>query len=228
MPGRPTRWPRRSYCLIAGESDGLPGVTIDRFGNFFRCCSCSAQARRIPAPPSSAPRRTCSRTAPFTIAARCRRRAKEGLELAQGPVVANRPRRWLPDLPSTAVDEAANSRYPGRAQDRYYLDPQRDQPPRHPPYVADKRVLNCFSSHRRFAVSALDGGCRQSHSAWNTLRRRSDRCPPERGDQRTGSVQSGVCARRRVQTAAQIPRSERNLDVERGWIRRSSWKIKAS
>lgn len=24
-----------SYRLIAGESDGLPGVTIDRFGNFF-------------------------------------------------------------------------------------------------------------------------------------------------------------------------------------------------
>ena len=27
-----------SYRLIAGESDGLPGVTIDRFGN-FRFCS---------------------------------------------------------------------------------------------------------------------------------------------------------------------------------------------
>jgi 23S rRNA (cytosine1962-C5)-methyltransferase len=24
-----------SYRLIAGESDGLPGVTIDRFGNFL-------------------------------------------------------------------------------------------------------------------------------------------------------------------------------------------------
>lgn len=24
-----------SYRLIAGESDGLPGITIDRFGNFL-------------------------------------------------------------------------------------------------------------------------------------------------------------------------------------------------
>ena len=38
-----------SYRLIAGESDGLPGVTIDRFGN-FRCCNSSAQGRSISVP----------------------------------------------------------------------------------------------------------------------------------------------------------------------------------
>ncbi|STV92097.1 putative SAM-dependent methyltransferase [Klebsiella michiganensis] len=37
-----------SYRLIAGESDGLPGVTIDRFGDFF--CTAAAERRcRIPA-----------------------------------------------------------------------------------------------------------------------------------------------------------------------------------
>ena len=46
-----------SYRLIAGESDGMPGVTIDRFGNFLycNCCQpvpninallCSARSRR--------------------------------------------------------------------------------------------------------------------------------------------------------------------------------------
>ncbi len=37
-----------SYRLIAGESDGLPGVTIDRFGNFF-VLQTAQRRRRIPA-----------------------------------------------------------------------------------------------------------------------------------------------------------------------------------
>lgn len=38
-----------SYRLIAGESDGLHGVTIDRFGHFW-CCNCSAPGPNINAP----------------------------------------------------------------------------------------------------------------------------------------------------------------------------------
>ncbi|HBU0449032.1 TPA: 23S rRNA (cytosine(1962)-C(5))-methyltransferase RlmI, partial [Klebsiella pneumoniae] len=42
----------------------------------------------------------------------------------------------------------------------YYLD-QRDSRLATRRYVADKRVLNCFSYTGGFAVSALMGGCRQ-------------------------------------------------------------------
>lgn len=42
----------------------------------------------------------------------------------------------------------------------YYLD-QRDSRTATRRYVADKRVLNCFSYTGGFAVSALMGNCRQ-------------------------------------------------------------------
>lgn len=53
----------------------------------------------------------------------------------------------------------------------YYLD-QRDSRTATRRYVADKRVLNCFSYTGGFAVSALMGGCRGS-PAWIPLGRRS-------------------------------------------------------
>jgi 23S rRNA (cytosine1962-C5)-methyltransferase len=52
----------------------------------------------------------------------------------------------------------------------YYLD-QRDSRLATRRYVADKRVLNCFSYTGGFAVSALMGGCRRS-PAWIPRRRR--------------------------------------------------------
>jgi 23S rRNA (cytosine1962-C5)-methyltransferase len=60
-----------SYRLIAGESDGLPGVTIDRFGNFLVLQLLSAGAEYQRAAMISRCRR-CSRNAPFTIAAMLR------------------------------------------------------------------------------------------------------------------------------------------------------------
>ncbi len=154
-----------SYRLIAGESDGLPGVTIDRFGN-FSCCSCSAQAPNTSAPPSSAPCRTCSRTAPFTIAAMspC---VKEGLELAG--VGGGRTAPALLPITEHGMKLLVDIR--GGHKTGYYLD-QRDSRPATRRYVADKRVLNCFSYTGGFAVSALMGGCRRS-PAWIPRRRRS-------------------------------------------------------
>lgn len=55
--------------------------------------------------------------------------------------------------------EAAGG-YRGGHKTGYYLD-QRDSRLATRQYVADKRVLNCFSYTGGFAVSALMGGCAQ-------------------------------------------------------------------
>ena len=75
-----------SYRLIAGESDGLPGVTIDRFGNFFVLQLLSAGAEYQRAAIISALQTLfpdCAIYDRSDVAVR----KKEGLELAQGPVI---------------------------------------------------------------------------------------------------------------------------------------------
>ncbi len=75
-----------SYRLIAGESDGLPGVTIDRFGNFFVLQLLSAGAEYQRAAIISALQNLfpdCAIYDRSDVAVR----KKEGLELAQGPVI---------------------------------------------------------------------------------------------------------------------------------------------
>lgn len=89
-----------SYRLIAGESDGLPGVTIDRFGNFFVLQLLSAGAEYQRAAIISALQNLfpdCAIYDRSDVAVR----KKEGLELAQGPVVGELPRRCCRS-PSTA------------------------------------------------------------------------------------------------------------------------------
>jgi 23S rRNA (cytosine1962-C5)-methyltransferase len=145
-----------SYRLIAGESDGLPGVTIDRFGNFLvqQLLSAGAEYQRaaiISALQTLFPQ--CSIYDRSDVAVR----KKEGLELAQGPVVGELPPDLLP------IEENGMKLYvdiQAGHKTGYYLD-QRDSRLATRRYVADKRVLNCFSYTGGFAVSALMGNCRQ-------------------------------------------------------------------
>lgn len=145
-----------SYRLIAGESDGLPGVTIDRFGNFLvlQLLSAGAEYQR-PALVSAlqALYPECAIYDRSDVAVR----KKEGMELAQGPVSGELP----PDL--LAIEEHGMKLLvdiKGGHKTGYYLD-QRDSRFATRRYVEDKRVLNCFSYTGGFAVSALMGGCRQ-------------------------------------------------------------------
>lgn len=145
-----------SYRLIAGESDGLPGVTIDRFGNFLvlQLLSAGAEYQR-PALVSALQARypECSIYDRSDVAVR----KKEGMELAQGPVSGELP----PDL--LAIEEHGMKLLvdiKGGHKTGYYLD-QRDSRFATRRYVEGKRVLNCFSYTGGFAVSALMGGCRQ-------------------------------------------------------------------
>ncbi|MDU6922871.1 23S rRNA (cytosine(1962)-C(5))-methyltransferase RlmI [Franconibacter helveticus] len=145
-----------SYRLIAGESDGMPGVTIDRFGNFLvlQLLSAGAEYHR-PALVSAlqALYPDCSIYDRSDVAVR----KKEGLELAQGPVSGDLPPALLPieEHGMKLLVDIQNGHKTG-----YYLD-QRDSRFATRRYVAQKRVLNCFSYTGGFAVSALMGGCSQ-------------------------------------------------------------------
>lgn len=66
-----------SYRLIAGESDGLPGITIDRFGNFLVLQLLSAGAEYQRAALISA-LQTLYLNVLFTIAATSRYVKKKG------------------------------------------------------------------------------------------------------------------------------------------------------
>ncbi|MTD40485.1 23S rRNA (cytosine(1962)-C(5))-methyltransferase RlmI [Erwinia sp. CPCC 100877] len=145
-----------SYRLIAGESDGLPGVTIDRFGNFLvlQLLSAGAEYQR-PALVSALQSRypDCSIYDRSDVAVR----KKEGMALTQGPVCGELP----PDL-LTIEEHGMKLLVDIKTGHKtgYYLD-QRDSRFATRRYVKDKRVLNCFSYTGGFAVSALLGGCRE-------------------------------------------------------------------
>ena len=145
-----------SYRLIAGESDGLPGVTIDRFGAYLvlQLLSAGAEYQR---PALVAALQQCYPECAIYDRSDVAVRKKEGLELAQGPVSGELPPDLLP------IEEHGMKLLvdiTGGHKTGYYLD-QRDSRLATRRYVKDQRVLNCFSYTGGFAVSALMGGCRQ-------------------------------------------------------------------
>lgn len=82
------------YRLIAGESDGMPGITIDRFQNFLVLQLLSAGAEYQRAPLLSALQHCypdCAIYDRSDVAVR-----KEGLPLTQGPVLGDLPPALLP------------------------------------------------------------------------------------------------------------------------------------
>jgi len=145
-----------SYRLIAGESDGLPGITIDRFGQFLvlQLLSAGAEYQRpvlVSALQKLYPE--CSIYDRSDVAVR----KKEGLPLTQGLVCGELP----PELLS--IEEHGMKLWvdiKSGHKTGYYLD-QRDSRFASRRYAQDKRVLNCFSYTGGFAVSALLGNCRE-------------------------------------------------------------------
>ncbi|SEA38811.1 class I SAM-dependent methyltransferase [Alkalimonas amylolytica] len=141
------------YRLIAAESDGLPGIIIDRFADVLVCqlLSAGAEANRkhlLGALKALYP--TCSIYDRSDVEVR----KKEGLELKSG---------WLHQpLESTEVTirehgmtvlvDVAEGHKTG-----FYLD-QRANRLRLRQLAAGKSVLNCFSYTGTFGVAALLGG----------------------------------------------------------------------
>lgn len=145
-----------SYRLIAGESDGLPGITIDRFSHFLvlQLLSAGADYQRpalVAALQKLYP--DCSIYERSDVAVR----KKEGLALTQGSISGDIPPALLP------IEEHGMKLLVDIQQGHktgYYLD-QRDSRFATRSYVANKRVLNCFSYTGGFAISALMGNCCQ-------------------------------------------------------------------
>ncbi|BEN39302.1 23S rRNA (cytosine(1962)-C(5))-methyltransferase RlmI [Serratia nevei] len=144
------------YRLIAGESDGLPGITIDRFQNFLvlQLLSAGAEYQR---PALLSALQHCYPECSIYDRSDVAVRKKEGLPLAQGPVLGDLPPELLPitEHGMKLLVDIQQGHKTG-----FYLD-QRDSRLAARNYSAGCRVLNCFSYTGAFAVSALMGGCAQ-------------------------------------------------------------------
>lgn len=142
------------YRLIAGESDCLPGITIDRFQNFLvlQLLSAGAEYQRAPL---IAALQHCYPECAIWDRSDVAVRKKEGLELTQGHVVGDEPPALLPiqEHGMSLLVDIKEGHKTG-----FYLD-QRDSRLAARNYAAGRNVLNCFSYTGAFAVSALMGGC---------------------------------------------------------------------
>lgn len=143
-----------SYRLIAGESDGLPGITIDRFQNYLVLQLLSAGAEYQRAPLLAALQK-CYPECAIWDRSDVAVRKKEGLELTQGHVLGEEPPALLPiqEHGMSLLVDIKEGHKTG-----FYLD-QRDSRLAARNYAAGRKVLNCFSYTGAFAVSALMGGC---------------------------------------------------------------------
>ena len=142
------------YRLIAGESDGLPGITIDRFHNFLvlQLLSAGAEYQRAPL---IAALQHCYPECAIWDRSDVAVRKKEGLEMVQGHVLGDEPPALLPiqEHGMSLLVDIKEGHKTG-----FYLD-QRDSRLAARNYAAGRDVLNCFSYTGAFAVSALMGGC---------------------------------------------------------------------
>ncbi|CAH1547150.1 23S rRNA m(5)C1962 methyltransferase [Vibrio rotiferianus] len=144
------------YRLIAAESDGMPGVTIDRYQNFFVCQLLSAGAEYnkqaiVDALVECFP--DCNVYERSDVAVR----KKEGLKETTGVLHGEEP-------PKSVVIEENGVKISvdivGGHKTGFYLD-QRDSRQQAMKYVKDKEVLNCFSYTGGFGLYALKGGAKR-------------------------------------------------------------------
>lgn len=145
-----------SYRLIAGESDGLPGVTIDKFSDYLvvQLLSAGAEYQR---PAIITALQNCFPECSIYDRSDVSVRKKEGLPLSHGLISGQQPPALLPISEhgmKLLVDIKAGHKT------GYYLD-QRDSRFALRRYSENARVLNCFSYTGGFAVSALMGGCQE-------------------------------------------------------------------
>lgn len=144
------------YRLIAAESDGLPGITIDRYQNFLVCqlLSAGAEAQRdnlVEALKTCYPECNIYERSDVSV------RKKEGLKQRTGVLHGEEP-------PESVVIEENGVKISVDIikghKTGFYLD-QRDSRERSVKYVKDKKVLNCFSYTGGFGLYALKGGAKK-------------------------------------------------------------------
>ncbi|OLQ94034.1 23S rRNA methyltransferase [Vibrio ponticus] len=144
------------YRLIAAESDGLPGITIDKYQDFLVCQLLSAGAEYqkqnlVDALIEVFPNANVYERSDVAV------RKKEGLEETTGVLHGEMP-------PKSVVIEENGVKISvdivGGHKTGFYLD-QRDSRQQSMKYVKDKEVLNCFSYTGGFGLYALKGGAKR-------------------------------------------------------------------
>ncbi len=153
-----------AYRLVNAESDGLPGLVIDRYGDFLVCQFLTAGAEFWKAEivalaqelagtggGPSGPVRGIYERSDVDV------RAKEGLALSAGCLAGEAP----PDL--TVINEHGcrfGVEIPHGHKTGFYLD-QRENRRLLAEYAAGADLLNCFAYTGSFGVWALAGGARR-------------------------------------------------------------------
>ncbi|KJZ02878.1 class I SAM-dependent methyltransferase [Pseudoalteromonas piscicida] len=142
------------FRLCAAESDGLPGVTIDKFDNYLVCQLLSAGAERhkgeiVMALQSLFPDCHVYERSDVDV------RKKEGLDKITGPLAGD-----APTAPVLISENGLKIEVDiiGGHKTGFYLD-QRDSRAALERFVKDQEVLNCFCYTGTFGLYALRGGC---------------------------------------------------------------------
>ncbi|QUI63183.1 methyltransferase domain-containing protein [Pseudoalteromonas sp. A22] len=142
------------FRLCAAESDGLPGVTIDKFDNYLVCQLLSAGAERhkgeiVMALQSLFPDCHVYERSDVDV------RKKEGLDKITGPLAGD-----APTAPVLISENGLKIEVDiiGGHKTGFYLD-QRDSRAALERFVKEKEVLNCFCYTGTFGLYALRGGC---------------------------------------------------------------------
>jgi len=143
-----------SACrLVDAESDGLPGLIIDRYNNFLVLEVLSAGAEYHLGEITGALRKLFPEDSIYERSD-VEVRTKEGLELRKGVIYGDLPPEEL------AITENGGMKILVNIQDGhktgYYLD-QRDNRAALAKYCNGKSVLNCFSYTGGFSLYALKG-----------------------------------------------------------------------
>ncbi|WP_394176080.1 class I SAM-dependent methyltransferase [Thalassotalea litorea] len=145
------------YRLIAGESDGLPGVTIDVYGSIISCqlLSAGAEFNRhliLKALETLFPDHSIYDRSDVEV------RKKEGLELTKGWIKS--PADDSPVATITEHDVQIQVNVDTGHKTGFYLD-QRDSRVAAGRYAKDKTILNCFSYTGTFSLHCAKHGAKK-------------------------------------------------------------------
>ncbi|GAA5217679.1 class I SAM-dependent rRNA methyltransferase [Corallincola platygyrae] len=147
------------YRLVAAESDGLPGITIDKYADTLVCQLLSAGADRwrkviVDALLSQFPDHNIFERSDVSV------REKEGLEQTVGVLHGNEPDSVV------AIEENGLKLIvdiQGGHKTGYYLD-QRDNRAFSAKFANGREVLNCFSYTGGFGTYALKAGAEKVYN----------------------------------------------------------------
>jgi len=148
-----------AYRLVHAESDDLPGVVVDRYGDFLVMQFLTAGAERW--------RDTIARVF-REVTGICNIYERSDADVRQLEGLGTRCGVLYGDHPPELIEIIENGlRFWVNLRDGqktgFYLDQRRNRQ-RVRELVNGKRVLNCFCYTGAFSVSALDGGALETHS----------------------------------------------------------------